>query len=39
MLSVAPMPVILMNTDANDMRKGVTGLFGIIRGVFGDNPG
>ena len=38
MLSVAPPPVIFMHTDATDMRKSFTGLCGIIRGVFGDDP-
>ena len=38
MLNVAPAPVIFMHTDATDMRKSFTGLCGIIRGVFGDNP-
>jgi transposase len=38
MLSVAPAPVIFMHTDATDMRKSFTGLCGIIRGVFGDDP-
>ena len=36
--SVAPAPVIFMHTDATDMRKSFTGLCGIIRGVFGDDP-
>ena len=30
--------VIFMHTDATDMRKSFTGLCGIIRGVFGDDP-
>jgi transposase len=38
MLSVAPAPVIFMHTDATDMRKSFTGLCGIVRGVFGDDP-
>jgi transposase len=38
MLSVAPAPLIFMHTDATDMRKSFTGLCGIIRGVFGDDP-
>lgn len=36
MLSIAPAPVIFMNTDADDMRKSFTGRRGINRGVFGD---
>lgn len=38
MLSDAPVPVIFMHTDATDMRQSFTGLCGIIRGVFGDDP-
>jgi len=38
MLSIAPAPVIFMYADATDMRKSFTGLCGIIRGVFGDDP-
>jgi hypothetical protein len=38
MLSIASAPVIFMHTDATDMRKSFTGLRGIIRGVFGDDP-
>ena len=38
MLSVAPAPVIFLHTDATDMRKSFTGLCGIIRGVFGEDP-
>jgi transposase len=37
-LSVAPAPAIFLNTDATDMRKSFTGLCGLIRGVFGDDP-
>jgi transposase len=38
MLSVAPAPAIFLHTDATDMRKSFTGLCGLIRGVFGDDP-
>ena len=38
MLSIAPAPVNFMYADATDMRKSFTGLCGIIRGVFGDDP-
>lgn len=38
MLSVAPAPTIFLHTDATDMRKSFTGLCGLIRGVFGDDP-
>ena len=38
MLSVAPVPVIFMYNDSTYMRKRFTGLCGIIRGVFGDDP-
>ena len=38
MLSVAPVPVIFLHTEATDMRKSFTGLCGLIRGVFGDDP-
>ena len=37
-LSIAPTPTIFLHTDATDMRKRFTGLFGLIRGVFGDEP-
>jgi transposase len=37
-LSVAPAPAIFLHTDATDMRKSFTGLCGLIRGVFGDDP-
>ena len=38
MLSLAPSPTIFFHTDATDMRKSFTGLCGLIRGVFGDDP-
>ena len=38
MLSIAPAPTIFLHTDATDMRKSFTGLCGLIRGVFGDDP-
>jgi len=38
MLSIAPASMIFLHTDATDMRKSFTGLCGIIRGVFGDDP-
>ena len=38
MLSVAPTPTIFLHTDATDMRKSFTGLCGLIRSVFGDDP-
>ena len=38
MLSVTPAPAIFLHTDATDMRKSFTGLCGLIRGVFGDDP-
>ncbi len=38
MLSLAPSPTIFFHTDATDMRKSFTGLSGLIRGVFGDDP-
>ena len=38
MLSVSPAPAIFLHTDATDMRKSFTGLCGLIRGVFGDDP-
>ena len=38
MLSIAPAPTIFLHTDATDMRKSFTGLCGIIRSVFGDDP-
>jgi transposase len=38
MLSIAPVPAIFLHTDATDMRKSFTGLCGLIRGVFGDDP-
>jgi transposase len=37
-LSIAPAPTIFLHTDATDMRKSFTGLCGLIRGVFGDDP-
>jgi len=37
-LSLAPSPTIFFHTDATDMRKSFTGLCGLIRGVFGDDP-
>jgi len=38
MLSVSPAHAIFLHTDATDMRKSFTGLCGLIRGVFGDDP-
>ena len=38
MLSISPAPTIFLHTDATDMRKSFTGLCGLIRGVFGDDP-
>lgn len=38
MLSIAPAPTIFLHTEATDMRKSFTGLCGIVRGVFGDDP-
>ena len=38
MLSIAPAPTIFLHTDATDMRKSFTGLCGLIRVVFGDDP-
>lgn len=38
MLSIAPAPTIFLHTDATDMRKSFTGVCGLIRGVFGDDP-
>jgi transposase len=37
-LSLAPTPTIFFPTDGTDMRKSFTGLCGLIRGVFGDDP-
>ena len=38
MLSVAPAPAIFFHTDATDMRKSFTGLCGLVRSVFNDDP-
>jgi transposase len=38
MLSIAPAPSIFLHTEATDMRKSFTGLCGIVRGVFNDDP-
>jgi transposase len=38
MLSAAPAPAIFLHTDATDMRKSVTGLCGLVRSVFNDDP-
>ncbi len=38
MLSVAPAPTIFLHTDATDMQKSFTGLRGLVRSVFNDDP-
>ena len=38
MLSIAPPPTIYLHSGTTDMRKSFTGLCGIVRGVFGDDP-
>ena len=38
MLSAAPAPAIFLHTDATDMRKSFTGLCGLVRSVFNDDP-
>ena len=38
MLSIASSPAIFLHTEATDMRKSFTGLCGLVRGVFVDDP-